>query len=186
MEQLTTHNDIDIDIMGTSLVGLIQAQRHDLEKVFGDPISDGLDFPTQWEWHISFPCGTVATIYDRGYIPTWHGGGMDTRALELVEAALALSTPSAIHIEGRLWQDTNGNTYHVVSVTIDGKAEWVSDITYGYEDHYLTTASEWLTSAGVLPEGEFLHRWCSANDIACTSHRENVKTQRALETGGAA
>jgi hypothetical protein len=57
----------------------------------------------------------------------------------------ALPNIRSLGIEGRLWFDkANGNTYHAVSISANGK--WLMDvgITYGYEDHYLQTALEWL------------------------------------------
>lgn len=52
--------------------------------------------------------------------------------------------PKMIIIEGRRWfQKTYGNTYHSVSVTIDGVTTR-SGRHYGYGDQYLQTAVECL------------------------------------------
>lgn len=59
----------------------------------------------------------------------------------------------SLFINGRLWFDkANGNTYHAVSISANGK--WLIDIgiTYGYEDHYLQTALAWLKSFGLVAQ----------------------------------
>jgi hypothetical protein len=59
----------------------------------------------------------------------------------------------SLSITGRLWFDkVNGNTYHSVSISANGK--WLFDIgmTYGYEDMYLYTALESLKKWGLVSE----------------------------------
>jgi hypothetical protein len=59
----------------------------------------------------------------------------------------------SLAIQGRLWFDkVNGNTYHSVSISANGK--WLFDIgmTYGYEDMYLHTALESLKKWGLVSE----------------------------------
>ena len=59
----------------------------------------------------------------------------------------------SLHINGRLWFDKlNGNTYHAVSISANGK--WLIDlgITYGYGDQYLQTALDWLKKFGLVSE----------------------------------
>jgi len=54
-----------------------------------------------------------------------------------------------IHISGRRWfQRTYGNTYHSVTVYIDGEKVWNSGQHYGYGEQYVQTAMEWLQSKG--------------------------------------
>lgn len=63
--------------------------------------------------------------------------------------------PQSIVVQGRRWrQRTYGNTYHTVSVIVDGEHIGTSPITYGYGDHYMQTAHEILVEKGVLPEPE--------------------------------
>jgi len=58
-----------------------------------------------------------------------------------------------LEIIGRRWfQRTYGNTYHTVSILIDGKLVYKSDRTYGYGDSYLQTAVEWMKGQGLLSE----------------------------------
>jgi len=48
-------------------------------------------------------------------------------------------------IEGRRWfQSTWGNTYHTVSIQIDGKHVYTAPMEYGYGDQYIQTAERWL------------------------------------------
>lgn len=56
-------------------------------------------------------------------------------------------------IIGRIWNEkTYGNTYHTATVYVNGR-KLKSDITYGYENQYLITALNMLTSAGYdIPE----------------------------------
>jgi hypothetical protein len=59
----------------------------------------------------------------------------------------------SLSITGRLWFDkVNGNTYHSVSISANGK--WLFDIgmTYGYGDQYLQTALESLKKWGLVSE----------------------------------
>ena len=53
-----------------------------------------------------------------------------------------------LKIYGRRWfQKSYGNTYHTVTVIVNGE-EMKSGITYGYGNHYLQTAADMLRNAG--------------------------------------
>lgn len=53
-----------------------------------------------------------------------------------------------LEIIGKRWfQKSFGNTYHTAIVVVNGE-ELKSDITYGYDNHYLTTAAELLKANG--------------------------------------
>jgi hypothetical protein len=53
-----------------------------------------------------------------------------------------------LEIVGKRWfQKSYGNTYHSVTVLVNDE-ELKSDITYGYGNHYLTTAAELLKANG--------------------------------------
>ena len=58
-----------------------------------------------------------------------------------------------LKIYGRRWfQKSCGNTYHAVTVIVNGE-EMKSGITYGYGNHYLQTAADMLRNAGYeIPE----------------------------------
>ena len=62
---------------------------------------------------------------------------------------------SMIIIDGRRWfQKTYGNTYHSVSVTVDGVSLGNSGQHYGYGEHYRQTAAEMLIKAGYFKSWE--------------------------------
>lgn len=74
----------------------------------------------------------------------------------------------SLTILGRRWFDrANGNTYHSVTVLIDGKKAWGSGMTYGYGDQYIWTAAEWLNANGHLPDydREPLSLYCREHGI---------------------
>lgn len=94
-------------VCGTSLAGQIDVSYAKLCKVFGDPNSDSDGYKTDAEWVLEFDDDgetVVATIYNykdgknylkhRGKatsrIRNWHVGGHETRAVDLVNKALAI------------------------------------------------------------------------------------------------
>ena len=55
----------------------------------------------------------------------------------------------SIHISGRRWfQRTCGNTYNSVTIYKDGKQVAYLPRSYGYGDHYIDRAQEWLGANG--------------------------------------
>jgi len=58
-----------------------------------------------------------------------------------------MSTPKNISLIGRRHM-SGGNTYHTVVIVVDGEQVHKSERTYGYGDHYVTTAKEWLRDNG--------------------------------------
>jgi len=55
-------------------------------------------------------------------------------------------------ITGRRWfESTNGNTYHSVTIEIDGQETLREPFRYGYGDQYMQTAQELLVTAGKIP-----------------------------------
>jgi hypothetical protein len=96
-----THNQISIDIDGTSLQGYINSNYGTLVELFGHPTeSDG--YKVDWEWELRFEDGTVATIYNWKNGPNycgrdglqcdqvteWHIGGHVRNALYYVQEVL--------------------------------------------------------------------------------------------------
>lgn len=56
-----------------------------------------------------------------------------------------------ITLHARRWfQATNGNTFHTVTILVDGIPVAETGIQYGYGDHYIRTAYDWLTNEGYL------------------------------------
>ena len=83
-----THNDTDIETMGTSLQGIVRTTYRDLVEIFGkDTCVD--TYKTDAEWEVIFGDNQVATIYnykdgrnylgedglDKKDIIDWHVGG---------------------------------------------------------------------------------------------------------------
>ncbi len=87
-------------IGGTSLQGIVQVDYDTLVKIFGEPHYDD-GYKTDAEWRFDFG-GITATIYNwkngknyRGTtgletkdIRTWHVGGFNDTAIEVVQKAL--------------------------------------------------------------------------------------------------
>ena len=64
----------------------------------------------------------------------------------------------SLMIIGRRWfQRGSGNTYHTATIYVDGKCIHKSEITYGYGEHFLHTAGEWLEANGYMPERRHWH-----------------------------
>lgn len=60
---------------------------------------------------------------------------------------------TSITIIGRRWRDKpNGNTYHTAQIMINGKTEHTTIRHYGYENHYVQTATKWLEQNNYIPE----------------------------------
>ncbi len=97
-----THNDINIDVNGTSYQGGISETFENLLKVFGTPMGASDDGKVDVEWNIMFNDGVVATIYNwkngpasmgsNGINPvdnkTWHIGGKTISAVYDIEEIL--------------------------------------------------------------------------------------------------
>ena len=92
-------NDITNNINFTSLVGYVDATYEELAAVLGEAEGD-FDKSTA-HWSIEDENGTVATIYDwKTYMTpvgvySWHIGGHNKKALELVETLLNKPTIDA-------------------------------------------------------------------------------------------
>lgn len=77
--------------------------------------------------------------------------------------------PKSIVVFGRLFRDRNGNTYHSVSVIVDGVAVKCPGIHYGYGNQYLYTAFDCLAEQGLLPGykgGAGASKYCAERGIA--------------------
>jgi hypothetical protein len=86
-----------------------------------------------------------------------------------------------IDVDANRWHDGSGNTYHVVSVEVNGKHEWTSPITYGYGTQYEQTAMGWLKKAGYAASSDrSLHRFCNDRGITCSSRAHDVSRKKDL------
>ena len=59
-----THNDIEIDVDGTSLRGYLEVGYEDLIKKLGEPSDYFDDYKSDATWHVSWYDGDKATIYN--------------------------------------------------------------------------------------------------------------------------
>jgi hypothetical protein len=96
-----THNQKDVDVNGTSLIGYIDEDFAKIKKLFGKP-SKGDGYKVDAEWEIEFEDGMVATIYNykdgKNYlgnsgtpktkIREWHIGGHNEDVLERIQNIL--------------------------------------------------------------------------------------------------
>lgn len=82
-----------------------------------------------------------------------------------------------LHVSGRRWFDRkNGNTYHTAKTIVDGEPGPSVPFSYGYGEHYLTTAAEAMERTGSLPgrehhangSAEPLWQYCERNGIKLT------------------
>jgi len=84
----------DIDVTGTSYVGLIEASYLELADIFGEDVGESGDGKVTAEYNVRFADGTVATIYnwktdaDPLFEKNWHVGGKNNEALWNVMDAL--------------------------------------------------------------------------------------------------
>jgi hypothetical protein len=60
-----------------------------------------------------------------------------------------LNGVKTVTVQANKFNNVHGNTYHVTKVTVTGhsgaKVSKVSDVTYGYGDHYIVTANKLIT-----------------------------------------
>lgn len=87
----------DLNISGSCLQGYIGSSYTELVSVFGQPTYLGTDGKTKAVWCLKIN-GVTVTIYDyKEYdksldrISEWHIGGTSTKAVKLVEGALAVA-----------------------------------------------------------------------------------------------
>ena len=99
------------------------------------------------------------------------------------------TTPKSIHIHGRRWFDkVNGNTYHTSAIFVDGELVHRTPFSYGYDDHYIQSATEWLDTSGYLPElehydnggSESLWRYCDRKNIKKVTEVDDLPRKRDL------
>ena len=100
---MQTHNETDISIDGTSLMGYIDTTYKDLTENFGKPLS-GDGYKTNAEWHLSFDDGSVGTIYDYGgkggpvkTLELWHIGGHSQEVISKIHNEFSGGSVMGIH-----------------------------------------------------------------------------------------
>lgn len=103
--------------------------------------------------------------------------------------------PKLIVVLGRRWFDKRGgNTYHDVEIIVHGSGKKVihhrTGMTYGYDEAYLQTASEWLKAQNVVPlerhsSGSLQPLWqyCQDNGIKLIRSVVDVGSRKELKGG---
>ena len=91
----------------------------------------------------------------------------------------------SIAINARRWfQKSYGNTYHTSKVYINGEYVLTVKETYGYGDHFITTAFEALIKAGVIEGIETGYdcgwSWCRDNNIRFVDNAVDVNRKKDL------
>ena len=95
----------------------------------------------------------------------------------------------AFAITGRRWfQKSGGNTYHTASISALIGDNWVeigkTEIHYGYGEHYLVTAGDWLIADGWLEdaarEGYDVARWQIREALNISENVVDVPRKRDL------
>lgn len=86
---------------------------------------------------------------------------------------------NSLKITAKRWyQRSYGNTYHVVKVVVNGDTVLESGVTYGYENHYLTTAANLLRDNGYEIPGNNTEAYSFMTRFPHTA--EDVKRQKDL------
>jgi len=108
----------------------------------------------------------------------------ETKAVNLTDKAFGFE---AFSVKGVRWfQKSYGNTYHVayISALVDGR--WidlgVTEMQYGYGDHYLVSAGAWLIKNGFVEcESEyFLSNRNVRDDFSVEHYSEDVSRKRDM------
>lgn len=93
--------------------------------------------------------------------------------------------PKQVEFQARRWNDSYGNTYHVVDVYVNGSFVGSSPKTYGYGSQYEQTGLEILKKNGFFPRA--LNNYSGATwrffkdrNIEFLSRAKDVKRQRDL------
>jgi hypothetical protein len=85
---------------------------------------------------------------------------------------------------GRRWFDRGpGNSYHSVSMYVNGECVGKVDFRYGYGDQYIQTAKDWLIEAGYLPAIEHttpLWSYCRDHNIKLAYEVSEVQRKKDL------
>lgn len=93
-------------------------------------------------------------------------------------------TMQSLTLIARRWFDRKaGNTYHSVTVLIDGTEVHTSGMHYGYDRHFEQTALEWLLYSEKVPQSfrdKPLSLACREAGIAFTSNVSDVSRKRDL------
>lgn len=88
-----------------------------------------------------------------------------------------------IHLHGRRWfQRSYGNTYNTCQIWVNGKEVHKTPEQYGYGDHWMQLATEWLKENDYLPgfDSGHLRIHCEENNIELVKEVDDVSRERDL------
>ncbi len=93
-----------------------------------------------------------------------------------------------ITLIGRRWfQKSYGNTYHTVTVQVDGETVYDSPIEYGYGDQYTQTGLDWLQVNGYIDRKQYANggreamwQYAEREGIKYSAHASDVARERDL------
>jgi hypothetical protein len=108
-------------------------------------------------------------------------------SMKLVDT-VAMAQVEAIDVEGRLWTDVHGNTFHSVYVSVLAKGETSyrelghETFTYGYDSAYEQTAMQIMRECitGFNPTESALWRAADETGLKVNSRKENVKRKKDM------
>lgn len=90
----------------------------------------------------------------------------------------------SVRFDARKWQDSFGNTYHVVDVYVNGRYLDSSKVTYGYGNYYEITGAKVLSENGYYPRAlnnvSNVYSFFRKRGIDFDSNSEFVKRKRDL------
>lgn len=95
------------------------------------------------------------------------------------------SDGTGVEIEGRIWRDANGNSYHKTYITVvrgGEAAEYSSGIEYGYGNAYEDTAKDMLKQLGIIPNSfkGSLYSYFSKQGVSYKSGYEIVSRKKDM------
>lgn len=86
---------------------------------------------------------------------------------------------NTLEISAKRWfQKSFGNTYHVVKAVVNEEEVVISDICYGYDNHFLTTAANLLRNKGYEVPEDNGKAYAMMAKFLCTV--EDVKRKKDL------
>lgn len=93
-----------------------------------------------------------------------------------------MTKPQHITVIGRRWfERVNGNTYHSVSVYVDGDLLERVPFTYGYGSQFEQSASDVLANAGLVPKGTYtLSRYFREHNVSYVCEVSDVARKKDL------
>ena len=86
----------------------------------------------------------------------------------------------SINISAKEWFDkANGNSYFSADISVDGNVVETLPFQYGYGDHYIDVANQWLQENGFIDNprhdnGSYTPLWSY-----CRDHNIDLYTQKA-------